>query len=146
MTRADHAAAAPPEYNGPVLRCSHRTDRNLRTLDGEVVAKADYAGKSCLAFAGIARPKEFFQSLCGFGFSRIEEISLADHQDYNRDTLNHLLGSCNNHDLLITTEKDAVKLAHVDFPIPCYQVGVEMAFDDTSALAALLEEVLSESR
>ena len=67
-------------------------------------------------------------------------------QEYNRDVLNRLLGSCNNHDLLVTTEKDAVKLSAADFPIPCYQTGVELVFDDISPLAALLEEVLAQCR
>ena len=146
MTRTGPVAGSPLHYSGPVLRSRHQPDKILKTLDGEVVPKADYSGKSCLAFAGIARPKDFFQSLRSFGFSNIEEVCLADHQEYNQDILNRLLGSCNNHDLLITTEKDAVKLSAADFPIPCYQTGVEMVFDDISPLAALLEEALAQCR
>jgi tetraacyldisaccharide 4'-kinase len=146
MTRTDPAASSLLQYNGPVLRSRHQPDEILKTLGGEVVPQADYAEKSCLAFAGIARPKEFFQSLQSFGFRNVEEVSMADHQEYNRDVLNRLLGSCNNHDLLVTTEKDAVKLSAADFPIPCYQTGVELVFDDISPLAALLEEVLAQCR
>ena len=146
MTRADRAPGSPLPYDGPVLRSNHCSDRFVKTLNGDIVPQANYAGKSCLAFAGIARPEEFFQSLQSFGFSRVEEIALADHQDYTRDILNHLVGSCNNHDLLITTEKDAVKLLAADFPIPCYQTGVEMVFDDISPLAARLEGVLAAYR
>ena len=146
MTRAGLKTGSHLHFDVPVIRSSHRLDKTLSTLDGEVVPEADYQGKSCLAFAGIARPEEFFQSLHSFGFSRIEEISLADHQEYNQDILNRLLGSCDNHDLLITTEKDAVKLSVEDFPKPCYQVGVEMVFEDISPLAALLEEIMAEYR
>lgn len=146
MTRADRMPGGPLPYNGPVLRSSHQPDRVVKTLAGEIVPETDYAGKSCLAFAGIARPEEFFQSLQSFGFGNVEAIALADHQEYTRDILNRLVGSCNNHDLLITTEKDAVKLSATDFPIPCYQTGVEMVFDDISPLAAQLEGVLAKYR
>ena len=141
MTRSGPEMRGPLNYNGPVLRSRHQLDKTIKTLDGSVVPETDYRGKSCLAFAGIARPKEFFQSLGDFGFSNIEGIPLSDHQEYNQDILNRLLRSCDNHDLLITTEKDAVKLSAKDFPKPCYKVGVEMVFDDFSPLAALLDEV-----
>ena len=42
--------------------------------------------------------------------------------------------------------RDAVKLSDVNFPIPCYQLGVELEFDDISPLAALLEEALAQCR
>jgi len=142
MTRSGPEARSPLYYNGPVLRSSHQLDKTIKTLEGSVVPENDYRGKRCLAFAGIARPKEFFQSLRSFGFGNIEEIPLSDHQEYNQEILNRLLGSCDNHDLLITTEKDAVKLSAEDFPKPCYKVGVEMVFDDSSPLATLLDEVM----
>jgi tetraacyldisaccharide 4'-kinase len=142
MTRSSPEMKSPLYYNGPVLRSCHQLDKTIKTLDGSVVPESDYRGKRCLAFAGIARPKEFFQSLRNFGFSNIEEIPLSDHQEYNQDILNRLLRSCDNHDLLITTEKDAVKLSAEDFPKPCYKVGVEMVFDDFAPLAALLDEVM----
>ena len=142
MTRSGPEMRSPLYYNGPVLRSSHQLDKTIKTLDGSVVPESDYRGKRCLAFAGIARPKEFFLSLRAFGFSNIEEIPFSDHQEYNQDILNRLLEACNNYDLLITTEKDAVKLSAKDFPKPCYQVGVEMVFDDFSPLATLIDKVM----
>ena len=142
MTRSEAETKNPLPEDLLVLRSRHQVDKTMKTLDGAVVPEVDYRGKSCLAFAGIARPEEFFQSLQAFGFGRIEEISLADHQEYSQDVLNRLLGSCDNHDLMVTTEKDAVKLSATDFPIPCYQVGVEIVFDDVSPLVSLLGETL----
>ena len=142
MTRSGPEVRSLLYYNGPVFRSSHQLDRTMRTLAGSVVPETDYRGRRCLAFAGIARPKEFFQSLRSFGFSNIEEIALSDHQEYNQDILNRLSGACDNHDLLITTEKDAVKLSTEDFPKPCYKVGVEMIFEDFASLATLLDAVM----
>ena len=146
MTRSGPEVRSLLHNDIPVMKCSHRSDKALTNLRGEFVPEADYRGKSCLAFAGIARPEEFFQSLQNYGFGSIEEMPLDDHQEYNQDVLNRLLGLCHNHDLLITTEKDAVKLLDVDFPKPCYQIGVELVFDDISPLVALLDEVMAKCR
>jgi len=146
MTRSGPESRSPLHYNGPVLRSRHQLDKTMTTLEGVVVPETDFIGKSCLAFAGIARPEEFFKSLRSFGFCNIEELSLADHQEYNQDILNLLLGSCDNHDLMITTEKDAVKLSTADFPIPCYQIGVELVFDNISPLVSLLDEIMAQRR
>jgi tetraacyldisaccharide 4'-kinase len=116
----------------------------LTTLDGKNVSENNLSGKSCLAFAGIAKPEEFFASLCGFGFRCIEEVPLADHQEYTPEILNRLLVSCHNHDLLVTTEKDAVKLSSVNFSKPCYQVGVNLIFEDVSPLNKLLDQVIAQ--
>jgi tetraacyldisaccharide 4'-kinase len=142
MTRSDADQKSPLNVCAPVMRSRHQLSKTIRTLNGETVPEQAYLGKSCLAFAGIAKPDEFFSALHCFGFSRIEEMSLADHQEYNREMLNLLWGSCHNHDLLITTEKDAVKLSSLDFPKPCYKVGVELVFDDLSPLVDMLDQVM----
>jgi len=145
MTRTD-AEIPSVQVNVPVVNSRNLLSRTLTTLDGKTVPAQDYVGKSCLAFAGIARPDDFFAALHEFGFGSIDEIPLADHQEYSREILNRLLGSCHNHDLLVTTEKDAVKLSSADFPIPCCQIGVELTFDDLSPLVNLLDKVMEPCR
>ena len=146
MTRSGSVEREHPSFDAPVVHSHHQPDSMLRTMQGAVAPESDYAGKSCLAFAGIAKPEGFFQSLRSFGFSHIEEVPLADHQEFSQDVLNHLFRSCLNYDLLITSEKDAVKLELVNFPKPCYKLGVNLVFDDISPLDDLLEEVLVKCR
>ncbi len=146
MTRADAERKPQLSVHAPIVYSRHRLSETITSLNGEVVSKQAFAGKSCLAFAGIANPDEFFAALRGFGFADIEAMPLADHQEYNREILNRLLGSCHNHDLLVTTEKDAVKLSAVDFPKPCYKVGVELTFDDLSPLVNMLDHVMEQCR
>jgi tetraacyldisaccharide 4'-kinase len=67
---------------------------------------------------------------------------LADHQEYHQEILNRLLRSCHNYDMLVTTEKDAVKLSSARFPLPCYQIGVDLVFDDMTPLDNLLAQIL----
>jgi tetraacyldisaccharide 4'-kinase len=142
MTRSDNRQRSPLPVGAPVMQCRHQLNESLTNLSGQRVPERNYVGKSCLAFAGIARTDEFFSALRCFGFRRIEEVPLADHQQYNGEILNRLLGSCHNYDLLVTTEKDAVKLSSVNFPKPCYQVGVDLVFDDISPLDSLLDVIM----
>lgn len=68
-----------------------------------------------LAFAGLARPEKFFTSLRDLGATLAATRAFPDHYAYTPATLATLrreaeaLGAC-----LITTEKDAVKLATED--------------------------------
>ena len=142
MTRSGAKRIAPLNAGCSVMHSRHQLDKTIMTLDGEQLSEHDYVGKSCLAFAGIAKPEGFFAALRELGFSRIEEMPLADHQEYNQGILNRLIKSCDNHDLIITTEKDAVKLSQATFPKPCCQVGVELAFDDIGPLVNMLDKIV----
>jgi len=142
MTRSGgHESPALP-IQGALVYSRHTPDRALRDLQGRIVDAGAWSGKSCLAFAGIANPEDFFQSLRDLGFGHVESIALADHQPYSPEVLNRLVRSCHNHDFLVTTEKDAVKLQEGLFPIPCLQQGVRLEFDDPEPLAELLGKVL----
>jgi tetraacyldisaccharide 4'-kinase len=142
MTRSGQAQRSPLPVSIPVIQSRHLLNKSLATLEGTIVPEQEYAGKSCLAFAGIAKPEEFFKDLGRFGFRRIEPLALADHQEYTGEILSRLLRSCHNHDLLVTTEKDAVKLSAAHFPKPCYQVGVDLVFDDLAPLDRLLDHIM----
>lgn len=145
MTRSGKNKRSGLQFGVPLVYSTHQPDKEVRCLDGSLVDNKELVDKRCLAFAGIAKPEEFFMSLNSYGFSKIETISLADHQEYSQDVLNRLLKSCHDYDFLLTTEKDAVKLSAVNFPIPCLQRGVELTFDDISPLADMLDGILQKS-
>lgn len=88
-----------------------RYEMRLRTgeilaLNGSPLKKLDVLKKTTLhAIAGIGHPKRFFNSLREQGFTIIEH-AFADHHQYEK---NHL--EFNDEYAIITTEKDAIKLA-----------------------------------
>ena len=47
-----------------------------------------------LAFAGIARPTEFFNALVGRGICLVGTMALEDHQEYDAALLNRLRDAC----------------------------------------------------
>ena len=59
-----------------------------------------------VAMAGIGHPPRFFNTLHQLGVIPVNEIAFADHQNYSAETLKALT---NNDQVLLMTEKDAVK-------------------------------------
>ena len=62
-------------------------------------------GRAVTAFAGIAKPERFFATLESLGIHPIRSLRFRDHHRYSRRDIENLGG-----EILITTEKDAVRL------------------------------------
>jgi tetraacyldisaccharide 4'-kinase len=130
----------------PAWNSRHRLAEQVVSLAGERVELEKLAGKRTLAFAGIADPEPFFRALEMLGLQVEKTISFADHQSYDPKTLAELRAAAEGFDLLVTTEKDAVKLSPDEFSVPCYQVPLNIEINQKeSFLAALQEKIRSRS-
>lgn len=78
---------------------------------------ADLAGMKLHAIAGIGSPRRFFDRLRVMGLSFVEH-AFADHHHYGAEDL-ALSG-----DAILTTEKDAVKLARLALVLPVWVLPV----------------------
>ena len=139
-----HASQARPQipFAGPVISCRHRLGNMLRRLDGTSVPWSILDGEEVVAFAGIARPEDFFAALRARGVTIVSARAFDDHHDYHGEQLNQLVHSCQNIKFWITTEKDAVKLDAAMFPGQCLVAPLELEFDSGDALDRLLDEVV----
>jgi tetraacyldisaccharide 4'-kinase len=146
MTHAAAPPVPPPPFHGPVLHCRHRLADTLETLAGEEQPWSVLAGRQVVAFAGIARPDDFFAALRGRGVELAATLTLQDHQDYSGSILNQLSRLCDNKKLLVTTEKDAVKLRAADLPCPCLVAPLVLDFDETGELDNVLEAVICQAQ
>jgi tetraacyldisaccharide 4'-kinase len=113
--------------------------------DGPVEPFTALAGKSAMAFAGIADPASFFDALEGEGVQLVTTLAFADHVRYAEEQIAALCrlkdASCSA--CLITTEKDAVKLApYLDRLGPVYAAVLEVRFLDKGVLEGCLEKLL----
>jgi tetraacyldisaccharide 4'-kinase len=96
-----------------------------------------------VAFAGLARPEKFFDTLAGMGAKVVEAVPFSDHHPYSEDDLRHLEEMAKDHDArLITTEKDAARLS------PAWRARVAVLpvaarFADDAALDTLLAPIRS---
>jgi tetraacyldisaccharide 4'-kinase len=75
------------------------------------VATEELKEKQVVAFAGIAKPERFFDTLRSMGIKPVRTIAFGDHHVYSQRDIEHLRGNA-----LVTTEKDAVRLAGPEFP------------------------------
>ncbi|TRO82748.1 tetraacyldisaccharide 4'-kinase [Trichloromonas acetexigens] len=143
LTRADEETV-PPDLPGPVLTSRHRLADRVTALDGKSLSFDSLQGKRLVAFAGIADPEAFFSDLRGKGLTVSETLAFPDHVTYNRAELASINAA--GGDLLLTTEKDAVKLRAADFTVPCCQVPLELTFDRPELLTAHLDRLTAKER
>lgn len=130
------AAAEPPvwdwlgDFEGPILRAWLAPD-------------ADLPPGPYVAFAGLARPEKFFDSLAAMNAELAETVPYPDHHPYSEDDIAWLKRLAEERGArLITTEKDAVRLS------PEARAGiailpVKARFEDEAQLDALLAPILS---
>ena len=103
------------------------------------------SGRSVVGFAGIGRPEKFRASLVAAGAIVTDFISFPDHHPYSNSDIAGLRRQAETAAaVLVTTEKDLIRLAPADRP-GILALGVALVFDPAHALAFLLAEVMKAS-
>ena len=119
----------------------------VERLDGTVFQEP-LRGKRAFLFAGIGRPGAFAATVRGMGVNVIGHRWFTDHHRYRRREMKRLLcasrlPAC---DVVLTTEKDAVKLAplvdRTATPILAVRVGIDFIEDGDKMLQSLLGRTL----
>lgn len=110
----------------PVCRSAHRLSGHRALEGGELRRFAELKGKRGLAFAGIADPAGFFDSLEQEGVPLVATLAFSDHICYGDAEIAAVLRlkKASRSVFLITTEKDAVKLAPFREQLGAVQVAV----------------------
>jgi tetraacyldisaccharide 4'-kinase len=110
-------------------------------LGAELAPTGDRPEGKFVAFAGLARPEKFFDTLTAVSVKLTDAIPFADHHPYTADDFAALEALAAEHGArLITTEKDAARLT----PEQRQRVAVlpvTARFDDDAAFDALLEPI-----
>jgi tetraacyldisaccharide 4'-kinase len=100
------------EMNMPVFFSSHKPVDIVQGDYSIQLPLADLKGKKICAFAGIAKPDSFKKSILAAEAQIISFDIFPDHHRYNKNELNRIHNNFLNSDadLLITTEKDGMRL------------------------------------
>ncbi len=91
----------------------------------------EIASKKCMAFCGIVQSRDFEKLLCEIGCRITAFLSFPDHHEYNRFDIKKILKTTKktNADILVTTEKDLVKLSGECFaPYKIYALSIGIFF------------------
>jgi tetraacyldisaccharide 4'-kinase len=124
------------------LKCNHRVT-TVEQLNGiEVGGGLDR--KRVALFAGIAHPQSFVTTVSSLGADVVAARWFPDHHRYTRRNLQSLLQADRfpQHDFLVTTEKDAVKLAELRSLEAATIVVVRVAIDFLDDGGTMLQEIL----
>jgi tetraacyldisaccharide 4'-kinase len=125
----------------PIILARSRT-RGVRSLaaGSDDLFDPGSLSKPLAAFCAIGNPQSFFMRVSGDGHTLRYTRAFPDHHVYTQADVDAIEHQAQIRDalLLLTTAKDAVKLRHLRFKLPCYALEVEMEFDDESKLLDLI--------
>ncbi len=107
----------------------------LVALSGETLPIAKLGGARVVAFAGIARPERFFETVGRLGATLADRVAFSDHHRYTDrdvDLLNRRADDAGA-GLLVTTEKDLARLRSetpFTLPVAALVMGLAVAGDE----------------
>jgi tetraacyldisaccharide 4'-kinase len=81
----------------------------------KVASTEDMRGQKCIAFAGIAHPQKFKESLESTQIVVLEFIPFKDHYNFQKEDLDYLIELCRQKEsyFIVCTEKDLVKIGEI---------------------------------
>lgn len=130
----------------PVLRCRHRVSR-LETLDG-VPLSDGLGGVSVVVVCGIGNPTAFARTVQNLGAEIVASRFYSDHYHFRPHDVSELLspGRFPPHDLMVITEKDAVKLRRLVSAggdrMAVVRIAIDLHTEDDKILQSVLESVV----
>tara|TARA_B100001540_G_scaffold180375_1_gene159077 strand:+ start:1092 stop:2099 length:1008 start_codon:yes stop_codon:yes gene_type:complete len=101
-----------------------------------------FKGKKITAFAGIAYPEKFFNSLRDQGGKLVKEISYSDHHIYTENDILSLAESANKtKSILVTTRKDFVRIPKT-YRSLINTLDGEIVFENEELLTEIITNVI----
>ena len=125
--------------------------RSLTQVESEIAADQNSGGRPVervagpvAAFCGVGNPRAVFQHLRREGFALAHERAFRDHHFYSQAEIDALCREATGRGArsLVTTAKDAVKLAGLRFALPCYVLEAGLSFEDEGGFLELVRAAI----
>jgi tetraacyldisaccharide 4'-kinase len=122
------------------LFSSRMVTRGIRELANLEFDKKGLSTQTLGAFCGVGNPESFFNHLRREGYRLGFTRQFADHHRYDQPDIDQLVAQSRTSGALglITTAKDAIKLASLNLNIPCYVLEIAISIDDHDRLAQII--------
>lgn len=101
-------------------------------------------GKKISAFSGLGDNQSFFDLLRSLGADVVREVSFQDHHVYNAKDLERI-SSFHDVNLIVTTEKDAVKISDMVIPDNLFYLAVEAKIEKEQELIEVIVKKIQAS-
>ncbi len=116
----------------------------------ELYEAKQFVGWNVAVMCGIGNPQAFSGDLLQIGLNIVSENFFADHHAFTQEDLDKVVEAARQAgaDAIITTEKDAVRLEHLNFSeaMPIYAAQLELQSEDEVRLKSLLLRALITKR
>lgn len=98
-----------------IMEAIHRPTHLYDTRQRKDVPLSWLSGKRAILLSSIGDPEYFEDTVKGLGASMADHIIFGDHHNYSESDRQRIMKRCSERafDLIVTTEKDAVKLARM---------------------------------
>jgi len=128
----------------------YSTITGLRHLESGSTYEADeFAGWNAWLMSGIGNAGAFVDDVVDIGVSVVGESVFRDHHPYSQQDVDSVTAQAKaaGADLIVTTEKDAVRLQGLDLPaVPIYSTRLEIQSEDEVRLKSLMLRLLATKR
>ncbi len=129
------------ETEKPCFTFSYRVTA-LRDREGRSLDPAGFDGARVFAFCGIADPDSFISTLKGQRFVITDWIAFPDHHHYSGRDVKRIREGSRGADLVVTTEKDMVKVKDLIDLSNLYALEIGMDMDEEEAFREILKKGL----
>jgi tetraacyldisaccharide 4'-kinase len=133
----------------PILTAANKTAKLIELKDflSDIQKTTDHRPPTTdhyLAFCALGNPDNFFEQLRRENFTLSATRKFPDHHRYAQNDIAKLETEARQTgaEVLLTTAKDAVKLADLKFEMPCFVVESRLVFDDEKKLREMIRAVL----
>lgn len=112
-----------------ITECRHCPKYYKNAYGDDRLSLDDIKGKKVVALSGIATPFTFENSIRKMGASVVSKERFSDHYRYRPQDIIDIINSADElgADYILTTEKDAVRLPHLEHPkVPIYYMRMEI--------------------
>jgi len=131
-----------------IVRQAARMAKPILSAAIEVRNPEQWKDERVLAFAGIADPEKFYNSLESTGAEIVERSNFPDHHPYTQAECMDLLAKAKSQNItLVTTEKDSVRLlrmgaAQQELRAAAKVLNVDLKFENPKMIELILRDTI----
>ena len=119
--------------NAEITECRHSPKYFKNAYSTDEIQLEALQGKKIVALSGIASPQSFENSIMKMGATILARERFSDHYRYRPQEIIDIINNADElgADYILTTEKDAVRLPHLENPkVPVYYMRMEIEILD----------------